>query len=70
MVRVIGSYLFWEFADGGFIELLEVLIAKKGSLSQSEIEEAIKRRQEIGTPRSPRVFTSKEFIDKSDDGLE
>src|SRR4051812_21558559 len=37
-----------------FAELVEILMAKKGSLSQSEIEEALKKSQEERpVPRTP-----------------
>jgi hypothetical protein len=46
------------------------LIAKKGSLTQSEIEEGIKKTQELRPMRAQKEITSKEFIEDSDEGLE
>jgi hypothetical protein len=45
------------------------LIAKKGSLTQSEIEEGIKKTQELRPMRAQKEITSKEFIEDSDEGL-
>jgi len=52
------------------IEILEILMAKKGSLSQREIEEGIKKTQELRPVRTPKEITSKEFIEDSDEELE
>lgn len=49
-----------------FYELVDILMAKKGSLSQTEIEEALKKSQEARPmPRTPRV-SSKAYVDDSE----
>lgn len=54
-----------------FPELVEILMAKKGSLSQNEIEDALKKSQEERpVPRTPKGPTSKEYVDDSDEELE
>jgi hypothetical protein len=43
------------------------LIAKKGSLTQQEIEDGIKKTQELRPVRQPREFISNEFVEDSDE---